>query len=61
MLIITLASLLGTVNGASAISEYYFVRNGLLCHNFPVCGRYRLSRRKQIIEDHFDSVSDVSE
>ena len=34
---------------------------GLLCHNFPVCGRYRLSRRKQIIEEHFDSVSDVSE
>ena len=28
-----------------------------LCHNLPMCGRYRLSRRKQIIEDHFDSVS----
>ena len=26
------------------------------CHNFPnMCGRYRLSRRKQIIEEHFDS------
>jgi SOS response associated peptidase (SRAP) len=23
----------------------------------PMCGRYRLSRRKQIIEEHFDSVS----
>jgi putative SOS response-associated peptidase YedK len=23
-----------------------------------MCGRYRLSRRKQLIEDHFDSVSD---
>jgi putative SOS response-associated peptidase YedK len=29
----------------------------LICDNFPVCGRYRLSRRKQIIEEHFDSVS----
>jgi putative SOS response-associated peptidase YedK len=28
-----------------------------ICHNLPVCGRYRLSRRKQIIEEHFDSVS----
>jgi len=27
------------------------------CHNLHVCGRYRLSRRKQIIEEHFDSVS----
>ena len=23
----------------------------------PMCGRYRLSRRKQIVEEHFDSVS----
>jgi hypothetical protein len=23
----------------------------------PMCGRYRLSRRKQIIEEHFDAVS----
>src|SRR6202142_749763 len=23
-----------------------------------MCGRYRLSRRKQIIEEHFDTVSD---
>jgi putative SOS response-associated peptidase YedK len=28
-----------------------------ICHNLPMCGRYRLSRRKQIIEEHFDSVS----
>jgi len=28
-----------------------------ICHNLPVCGRYRLSRRKQIIDEHFDSVS----
>ena len=26
-------------------------------HNLFMCGRYRLSRRKQIIEEHFDSVS----
>ncbi len=26
-------------------------------HNHPMCGRYRLSRRQQIIEEHFDSVS----
>ena len=28
-----------------------------ICHNRPMCGRYRLSRRKQIIEEHFDSIS----
>ena len=27
----------------------------LICHNLPMCGRYRLSRRKQVIEEHFDS------
>lgn len=26
-------------------------------HNLSMCGRYRLSRRKQIIEEHFDSIS----
>jgi len=26
-----------------------------------MCGRYRLSRRKQIIEEHFDSVSGEEE
>lgn len=26
-------------------------------HNLRMCGRYKLSRRKQIIEEHFDSVS----
>ena len=29
----------------------------LICHNVPMCGRSRLSRRKQIIEEHFDTVS----
>jgi hypothetical protein len=28
-----------------------------LWHNLPMCGRYKLSRRKEIIEEHFDSVS----
>jgi len=27
-----------------------------ICHNLPMCGRYRLSRRKQIVEEYFDSV-----
>src|SRR5208337_3768594 len=28
-----------------------------ICPNLPMCGRYRLSRRKQIIEEHFDAIS----
>jgi hypothetical protein len=28
-----------------------------ICHNLVMCGRYRLSRRKQIIEEHFETVS----
>jgi hypothetical protein len=32
-----------------------------ICHNLPVCGRFRLSRRKQIVEEYFDSVSDEPE
>ena len=27
-------------------------------YNLPMCGRYRLSRRKQLVEEHFDTVSD---
>jgi putative SOS response-associated peptidase YedK len=26
-----------------------------ICHNLQMCGRYRLSRRKQIIAEHFDA------
>jgi putative SOS response-associated peptidase YedK len=26
-----------------------------ICHNLPMCGRYRLSRRKQIIEEQFET------
>jgi hypothetical protein len=32
--------------------------NPPFCHNLPMCGRYRLSRRKQVVEEYFDSVSD---
>jgi putative SOS response-associated peptidase YedK len=28
-----------------------------ICHNLLMCGRYRLSRRKQIVEEYFASVS----
>jgi putative SOS response-associated peptidase YedK len=28
-----------------------------ICHNLPMCGRYRLSRRKQLIEEYFASAS----
>src|ERR1700691_1285717 len=27
-----------------------------ICHNLPMCGRYRLSRRKPLVEEYFDSV-----
>jgi len=27
----------------------------LICNNFLVCGRYRLSRRKQVVEEYFDA------
>jgi putative SOS response-associated peptidase YedK len=27
----------------------------MICHNLPMCGRYRLSRRKQIIEEYFET------
>ena len=29
-----------------------------ICHNLPMCGRYRLSRRKQIVEEYFDCPSE---
>ena len=32
-----------------------------ICHNLPMCGRYRLSRRKQLVEEYFDSASDEPE
>jgi len=30
----------------------------MVCHNLLMCGRYRLSRRKQLIEEYFDCPSD---
>ena len=30
----------------------------IFCHNFRMCGRFRLSRRKQVVMERFDSVSD---
>jgi hypothetical protein len=32
-----------------------------ICHNLPMCGRYRLSRREQIVEEHFDTASDAED
>jgi len=29
-----------------------------ICHNLPMCGRYKLSRRKQIVEEYFDCGSE---
>ena len=29
-----------------------------ICHNLPMCGRYRLSRRKLIVEEYFDSTGE---
>src|SRR5208282_6469208 len=36
-------------------------RSSLICHNLPMCGRYRLSRRKQLVEEYFETGSDESE
>jgi putative SOS response-associated peptidase YedK len=33
----------------------------MACHNLLMCGRYRLSRRKQFVEEYFDTASDESE
>jgi hypothetical protein len=30
-------------------------------YNLPMCGRYRLSRRKQMVEEYFVTVSDEPE
>jgi hypothetical protein len=34
----------------------WFSARSAICHNLHVCGRYRLSRRKQFIAEHFDSI-----
>jgi putative SOS response-associated peptidase YedK len=28
-----------------------------ICDNFGMCGRYKLSRRKQVFEEYFDAIS----
>jgi putative SOS response-associated peptidase YedK len=28
-----------------------------ICNNLPMCGRYKLSRRNQVVEEYFDAVS----
>jgi putative SOS response-associated peptidase YedK len=37
------------------MSEHSLSIQPAICHNLLMCGRYRLSRRKQIIEEHFDT------
>jgi hypothetical protein len=34
-----------------------FTSTRRFCHNLPVCGRYKLSRRKRIVEEYFDTAS----
>jgi putative SOS response-associated peptidase YedK len=37
-------------------------KNGsLICHNLPMCGRYKLSRRKQLVEEYFDTDSGMED
>src|SRR6266478_3781735 len=35
--------------------------SGVQCDNQVMCGRYRLSRRKQLVEEYFDTASDEPE
>jgi hypothetical protein len=44
-------------SGDWALGWYLNTQVHVICHNFPMCGRYRLSRRKQFVEEYFDSVS----
>ena len=52
-----------TLNGVWGVSVFHSytstsMRNThSICHNLRMCGRYRLSRRKQVIDEHFDSIS----
>src|SRR5713226_6057595 len=48
-------------NSLSSHPSEQFIRSPkfpAVCHNLPMCGRYRLSRRKQLVEEYFDSTSD---
>jgi len=42
-------------NGTHRCASFTCTRR--FCHNLPVCGRYKLSRRKQIVEEYFDTAS----
>jgi len=33
----------------------------IIWHNAEMCGRFRLSRRKQVVMEHFDAISDEPE
>ena len=39
------------------LREYQNAERPTICHNLVMCGRYRLSRRKQMIEEYFGTVS----
>ncbi len=40
-------------SGDWALGGYFNTQIHVICHNLLMCGRYRLSRRKEIIEEHF--------
>ena len=44
-------------SGDRNVGKCHTEKSKPICDNFPMCGRYRLSRRKQVVEEHFDSVS----
>ncbi len=51
-------------NSLSSHPSEQFIRSPkfpAVCHNLLMCGRYRLSRRKQLVEEYFDSASDEPE
>jgi putative SOS response-associated peptidase YedK len=47
--------IVATANGQAFRSQEYRCRNWAIYNNSLMCGRYRLSRRKQIIEEYFDT------
>jgi putative SOS response-associated peptidase YedK len=43
---------------APSAAFYCFATPVWRCHNLSMCGRYRLSRRKQLVEEYFESASE---
>ena len=41
----------------AAASKVQATEAATICHNFVMCGRYRLSRRKQLVEEYFEANS----